>query len=212
MKLETKRFKEFLEIVRGHVYSEPDTEIHTNTINAMTKKIVDEHFDDKDGALLDIGCGSGYAMERMKALGMTNLQGLTLDSNDADTARDRGFTIAEEDMSFTHFRGSSFKYLWVRHALEHSPFPYLTLLEFNRLLEPGGKAYIEMPSPQCTRILETYDNHYSIMGPRQWQALMNRSGFSIKDMGEIRFEVGSTVDPDFKGLEVYEWYVLIKES
>lgn len=210
MKLETKRFKEFLEIVRGHVYSEPDTEIHTNTINAMTKKIVDEHFDDKDGKLLDIGCGSGYAMERMKALGMTTQQGLTLSNDDAEAARARGFEVHEQDMSFTTFNDGAFKYLWVRHALEHSPFPLLTLLEFNRILEDGGKIYIEMPSPKCTRLLEDYDNHYSIMGPRQWTCLMRRARFDLIDQGEIRFDVTSKEDPNFIGTEVYEWYILTK--
>lgn len=210
MKLETKRFKEFLEIVRGHVYSEPDTVIHTNTINAMTKKMMDEHFDDPKGKLLDLGCGSGYAMERLQALGLSDLTGLTLSHDDAEAARARGFTVVEQDMSFTDLPDASYKYLWVRHALEHSPFPLLTLLEFHRLLEPGGKIYIEMPSPQCTRVLEEYDNHYSIMGPRQWSALMRRAGFNIKDAGEIRFEIKSNEDPDFQGTEIYEWYVLVK--
>ena len=210
MKLETKRFKEFLEIVRGHVYSEPDTEMHTNTIDAMTKKVLTEYFTDSSAKLLDIGCGSGYAMQRMKDLGMTDLTGLTLSDVDANAARERGFAVVEEDMSFTTFPDDSFDYLWVRHALEHSPFPLLTLLEFHRILKPGGKIYIEMPSPQCTRLLEEYDNHYSIMGVRQWSCLMHRAKFEIKEIGEIKFDVGSTVDPNWKGTEIYEWYMLIK--
>lgn len=208
--LETKRFQDFLTIVRGHVYSEPDTNIHTNVINTMSEKIVQAFYEDKDGALLDVGCGSGYAMEKMKELGMTNLQGITLSHDDAEMAKSRGFTVTEQDMSFTDFADGSFKYLWVRHALEHSPFPLLTLLEFNRLLEPNGRAYIEMPSPKCTRVLEQYDNHYSIMGQRQWEALMVRAGFIVGDVGEIKFDVKSDTDPDFFGTEVYEWYVLIK--
>lgn len=211
MDLETKRFKDFLGIVRGHVYSEPDTDMHTNCINQMTKKIWDEHFHDTpDARLLDVGCGSGYAMEKFKELGMTNLTGLTLSHDDAETARNRGFDVVEEDMSFTSFEDASFDIIWARHSLEHSPFPLLTLIEFNRLLAPGGKIYIEMPSPKCTRRLEEYDNHYSIMGPRQWYALMKRAGFESKDIGEINFVVRSTADPDFEGNEVYEFYVLIK--
>lgn len=211
MDLETKRFKDFLEIVRGHVYSEPDTAMHINCIDKMTGKIWDEHFHETpDARLLDVGCGSGYAMEKFKELGMTNLTGLTLSHDDAETARGRGFTVIEEDMSFTTLEDSSFDIIWARHSLEHSPFPLLTLLEFNRLLAPGGTIYIEMPSPKCTRRLEEYDNHYSIMGVRQWHALMTRAGFQIKDVGEINFVVHSTVDPEFEGNEVYEFYVLIK--
>lgn len=211
MDLETKRFKDFLEIVRGHVYSEPDTPLHTNTINTVSAKIYEEHFKaNPDGKLLDIGCGSGYAMLKLKEYGMTDLTGLTLSHDDAETARGRGFTVIEEDMSFTTFEDESFDYLWVRHALEHSPFPLLTLLEFYRIMKPGGLAYIEMPSPKCTRSLESFDNHYSIMGPRQWNALMSRAGFKSKDIGEISFKIYNELDPKFEGTEVYEFYVLIK--
>ncbi len=40
---------------------------------------------------------------------------------------------------------------------------------------------------------------------------MDRAGFSIKDSGEIKFDVHSKQDPDWNGTEVYEWYVLTKE-
>ena len=70
MKKELKSFEKFLKLVRSHVYSEPETELHSNTINAMSKKIVNEHFIDPTAKLLDIGCGSGYAMDRLRELGM----------------------------------------------------------------------------------------------------------------------------------------------
>ena len=211
MKKELKSFEKFLKLVRSHVYSEPETELHSNTINAMSKKIVNEHFIDPTAKLLDIGCGSGYAMDRLRELGMQDIKGITLSQEDAEVSRSRGFDVSEQDMSFTDFDDSSFDILWVRHALEHSPFPLLTLLEFHRLLNKNGLVYIEMPSPKCTRLLEDYDNHYSIMGNRQWSCLMRRAGFSIKDSGEIKFDVHSKQYPDWNGTEVYEWYVLTKE-
>jgi ubiquinone/menaquinone biosynthesis C-methylase UbiE len=208
MQRETQSFQDFLELVRGHIYSEPNTDMHTMVIDNAVPRMHEEH--GLDGPLLDIGCGDGYAMQKMQDLGIDDIMGLTLSSDDAAAAQARGFDVVQEDMSFTSFADASFKWLWVRHALEHSPFPLLTLLEFNRIMQPGGMAYIEMPSPKCTRLLEDYDNHYSIMGMRQWTCLMRRAGFTIKDAGELKFDITSKEDPDFTGVEVYEWYVLIK--
>ena len=208
MQRELQSFQDFLELVRSHVYSEPLTDLHIAVMDQIIPKIHSEH--KIQGPLLDIGCGDGYAMDKLKSLGVQDIIGITLSSDDAVAARSRGFEVTEQDMSFTNFGDSSFNWLWVRHALEHSPFPLLTLLEFHRLLEPGGKAYIEMPSPKCTRLLESYDNHYSIMGPRQWSCLMRRAGFNIVDQGEVKFDITSKEDPDYAGTEVYEWYVLIK--
>ena len=208
MQRELESFKDFLELVRGHVYSEPLTDLHIAVMDQIIPKIQGEH--SMHGPLLDIGCGDGYAMDKLRSLGVEDIMGITLSTEDAAAARGRGFEVTEQDMSFTNFGDASFKWLWVRHALEHSPFPLLTLLEFHRLLEPGGKAYIEMPSPKCTRLLESYDNHYSIMGPRQWTCLMRRAGFEIMDQGEVKFDITSKEDANFVGTEVYEWYVLIK--
>lgn len=210
MEKEIESFKKFLELVRGHVYSEPETDLHNNVMDHMIPKIISEH--GMHGPLLDVGCGNGGAMERMRDLGLTDLTGLTLSHDDAEAARAKGFHVDEVDMSFTDYADTQFAWLFVRHALEHSPFPLLTLLEFNRILALGGMAYIEMPSPKCTRLLENYDNHYSIMGQRQWSELMKRAGFDIKDMGEINFTVHNKADPTWSGNEVYEWYVLEKPS
>ena len=208
MEKELASFKKFITLVRGHVYSEPETSLHNNVMDQMIPKIIQEH--GMHGPLLDVGCGNGGAMERMQKLGLTDLTGLTLSHDDAEAARAKGFHVDEVDMSFTDYADTQFHWLFVRHALEHSPFPLLTLLEFHRILAQGGMAYIEMPSPKCTRLLEAYDNHYSIMGPRQWSELMKRAGFEIADMGEITFNVSNKEDPNWQGTEVYEWYVIKK--
>ena len=203
-----QRLQEFRDYCLTHVYSEPDSSLHTNLINQMVEKIQSTY--PPEGKMLDVGCGTGYAMQKFKELGNTaEMTGLTLSHVDAEAARARGFEVVEQDMSFTDFEDSTFDYLWVRHSLEHSPYPLLTLREFYRIMKPGAAAYIEMPSPKCDRLLEDYDNHYSIMGSRQWQCLMKRAGFVGQDVGEIDFEIISQ-SPVWRGREVYEWYVILK--
>jgi len=204
------RLWNYRELCLSHVYSEPDSQIHQNVMDHVIPKFVKEHFLDDSYKILDIGCGQGYGMEKFSELGCTNISGLTLSKEDVKAAKKRGFEVAAEDMSFQSCKDGTYNTLFARHSLEHSPFPLLTLLEFNRILADGGLAYIEMPSPKCTRLLEQYDNHYSIMGPRQWSALFTRAGFNIKDIGELQFDISDNNNGESLGTEVYEWYVLEK--
>ena len=200
----------YRELCLTHVYSEPDTQMHQNVMDHMIPKFVNEYNLDSSKKILDIGCGQGYGMLKFVELGCTDVGGLTLSTDDAEAARLRGFDVVEEDMSFQSAEDGTYDVLFARHSLEHSPYPLLTLLEFNRILKSGGLVYIEMPSPQCTRALEEYDNHYAIMGPQQWRALMIRAGFNPLDIGELKFGISNNQTGEAIGEEVYEWYVLEK--
>lgn len=200
----------YRELCLSHVYSEPDSNLHMNIMNSVIPRFVQNYKPDTEAQILDIGCGQGYGMLKFRELGYNNVSGLTLSSEDAAAARDRGFTVAEEDMSFQSADDATYDVLFARHSLEHSPYPLLTLLEFYRILKPTGMIYVEMPSPKCARVLEEYDNHYAIMGVRQWQALMTRAGFSNIDTGELKFSISNTNTGETLGDEVYEWYVLKK--
>ena len=204
-----KRFNEFRAWCGTHVYSEPDTAIHKMVMDNVIPTVIQKASLGSKHRMLDVGCGQGYGMLKFKELGCTNIQGITLSPEDVKASQDRGFVCTQQDMSFTEFPDESFDFLFVRHALEHSPYPLLTLKEFNRILTPGGGAYIEMPSMKCDRLLEAYDNHYSIMGPRQWSELMKRAGFNVLEIAELQFKINTT-DPVWEGNEVYEWYLIRK--
>ena len=206
------RIWNYREFCLTHVYSEPDTNMHMNVMDAMIPKFVSEYSLDSSKKILDIGCGQGYGMLKFQELGCTDISGLTLSKNDADMARQRMFSVVEEDMSFQSASDQTYDVLFARHSLEHSPYPLLTLMEFYRILKTGGLAYIEMPSPTCTRDLESFDNHYAIMGARQWSALMKRAGFKIRDVGQLKFGIRHKETGEDMGEEVYEWYVLEKNS
>lgn len=200
----------YRELCLSHVYSEPDSNMHQNVMNHVIPKFINEYYLDNTHKILDIGCGQGYGMEKFSELGCTNISGLTLSKEDVKAAKKRGFTVVAEDMSFQSCKDQTYDALFARHSLEHSPFPLLTLIEFFRILKTKGVVYIEMPSPKCTRALEQYDNHYAIMGPRQWTALFARAGFDIRDVGELQFNISNNQTGEEIGTEVYEWYVLEK--
>ena len=108
----------------------------------------------------------------------------------------------------TKIKNETFDYGIVRHCLEHSAWPYMTLMEFNRIMKTGGRMYIEMPAPDGDRKLEHFQNHYSVMGQNMWGSLMIRAGFEYSsNTYDLKI---STKDGSAQYKEPYHWYVITK--
>ena len=87
-----KRIENFLTKVSGEVYSEPDTDMHMKMIDQIIPDLEKNQLgDNKDQAILDIGCGQGYAMQKLKEAGYTNVQGITMSDEDVKATQNRGF-------------------------------------------------------------------------------------------------------------------------
>mgnify|MGYP001207525546 CR=1 FL=1 len=208
-----KRIEDFLNKVSTEIYSEPDTPMHMGMIDKVVPDLQKNQLgDNKDQSILDVGCGQGYAMEKFKEAGFTNIQGITMSDEDVKATQDKGFDCQKMDQSFMTFADESFDFLFVRHCLEHSPFPYFTLGEFRRVLKTGGKAYIEMPAPDNYRPLEYTANHYSIMGAKQWAAHMLRHRFQIQVATDFSIELFDNKKPDEKFNEKNLVFVIKKVS
>jgi len=98
------------------------------------------------------------------------------------------------DQSFLNFPDQAFEFIWCRHCLEHSIFPYFTLCEFFRLLKTKGYLYIEVPAPDTSCHHERNQNHYSVLGKSMWIELIKRSGFNVLDTIDLSFEVPAGPD------------------
>jgi predicted SAM-dependent methyltransferase len=108
----------------------------------------------------------------------------------------------------------SVDFIFCRHALEHSPYPIFTLMEYNRLLKEKGKIYIEVPAPNCERPHEYNLNHYSILGERQLAALLQRTGFDTPIFNNFEFDIGGTHEDtgeEFKAKEHFYCIVATKQ-
>lgn len=177
----------------AHIYDEGDSEMH----KTMTTRVVSQYIDPlnipKDAAILDLGSGPGYFLDEMKSRGYTNLTGVSLTPDDNRIARDKGHTIKEYDLSFLPqaqgYYDESVDFIFLRHALEHSPYPIFTLMEYNRVLRQGSKIYIEVPAPDCERKHEYNLNHYSVLGSNQLAALLQRCGFDVDKFENLEFEI-----------------------
>jgi SAM-dependent methyltransferase len=180
-------------LYNNHIYDEGDSEFHKNLTTQVVQTYVDPLNLAKDAHILDLGCGPGYFLDEMKARDYTNVHGVTLSPGDIKICEDKGHTVKKYDLSFLPqkdgYYDESVDFIFIRHALEHSPYPIFSLMEYNRILKQGSKIYIEVPAPDCERKHEYNLNHYSILGHNQLAALLIRCGFNIDSFNNLEFEL-----------------------
>lgn len=185
-----------------HIYSEGESGYHKDLTTQFVKKYIDPLKLKKKSVIYDLGCGPGYFLDEMKSRGY-KATGVTLSKEDIELCESKGHTVKAYDLSFIPEQDETVDLIWLRHALEHSPYPIFSLIEYNRLLKQNGKIYIEVPAPNCDRKHELNLNHYSILGELQLIGLLQRTGFTIDSFETVSFGI------NINGKEVTENFYVI---
>ncbi len=200
-------------LYQTHIYDEGESGFHKDLTAQVVKGYIDPLNLPKDAHILDLGCGPGYFLDEMKDRGYTNVTGVTLSPGDIKICESKGHKIKKYDLSFIPqrdgYNDESVDFIFLRHAFEHSPYPIISLMEYNRLLKQNGKLYIEVPQPNCDRKHEWNLNHYSIFGEQQLAALLNRCGFDIDAFNTIEFDLNAKKSDSDESVPVREKYYAV---
>jgi 2-polyprenyl-3-methyl-5-hydroxy-6-metoxy-1,4-benzoquinol methylase len=95
------------------------------------------------GTLLDVGCGSGAFLARMRALGW-QVAGVEPDPAAAAVARDVHGLDVEVDITPSGTR--PFDAITMHHVIEHLPDPFATVAALARRLSEGGRLVVVTPN------------------------------------------------------------------
>ena len=197
------RLVTFIDKIECETYPEAPSTIHTDITCQVLDALLPKYNIDTQARILDIGCGQGPALNILREKGYTSAIGITLNDEDVHVCRKNGHDVRKMDQSFLEFPDGSFDFVWARHVIEHSIFPYFTLTEFARVLMPGGMLYLEVPAPETSCHHETNPNHYSVLGLGAWNSLLKRSGLTVCEEAKFSFTTGM-------GLDEYWGFVCLK--
>lgn len=129
--------------------------------------------------VLDVGCGEGFCQPIFHIFGVDNYLGISL-GEDVLVARQRGCNVAEMDFNFLDLSDNYFDLVFARHALEHSPFPIITLMEWHRV--SSRWLIVVLPKPLDGTVGYIGRNHYAVAGSHtQIRWWLRRAGWRVLD-------------------------------
>lgn len=166
------------------IWSEAFSDFLIYGVNDILKKI-------KNAKILDIGCGSGYLLKRLKQLGFKNLYGIDASKRNIKKIKDKEIKCICGDITKKiTFENKFFDVVFAVAVLEHLMKNDLNkvLGEINRILKNGGLFIIEVPykqhlnyalCPECLAIFEK-DEHLQSFDEMCLENILKDYGFRKK--------------------------------
>ncbi len=133
----------------------PDDPRHRRGLTLLHHRMLAPHLPaDRSAPILDVGCGRGYALQDLRALGYTALTGLETDAGQAAFAKTQGLEIAHvaSTENFLSDKPGAFAAILLMDVLEHVPRAAQPefLHAIARSLRPGGRLICTVPNAACS--------------------------------------------------------------
>jgi 2-polyprenyl-3-methyl-5-hydroxy-6-metoxy-1,4-benzoquinol methylase len=137
------------------------------------------------GRLLDIGCGNGSFLLRMREAGW-EVEGIDPDPISVGLARNAGLDVTEGILSEETAASGRYDAVTLSHVIEHVHDPKGVLSECLRVLRPGGTLWIATPNIEASGRRRFGSNWFPLDPPRHL-VLFSRSALehALREVGFI---------------------------
>lgn len=154
-----------------------------------------------DNLLIDIGCGRGDYLKRMKDLGW-NVLGIEPDPVSAALAKKRGIPVVNGTLEEARLPEGAADQITMQHVIEHLSDPTAAIHECFRLLRKGGRLVINTPNNESLghRIFGTSwlhldpPRHLFIFSPRSVAFLLQKSSFQNMSIHTVSVSAAKIFD------------------
>jgi SAM-dependent methyltransferase len=135
------------------------------------------------GRLLDIGCGNGTELYRLKQMGW-EVYGVEIDAEASERARSKELSVFTGDLFGANYPDHFFHVVRMSFVLEHLPNPRKVLHEIKRILAPRGRIYISVQNAESLNYWLFSQWWFSLDVPR------HLFSFSPKTLGRLLSSLG----------------------
>ena len=150
----------------------------------------------KKGPLLDIGCGQGHFLQKMKTKGF-EVSGIEQNEETGKLAREKFAIEVNTPALLKKQKAESFEAITMWHSLEHIEKLNETMSEAHRLLTKTGALIVALPNVSSFDqkhygfYWAAYDvpRHLWHFSPETFKILAEKHGFEIKTQKAMRFDV-----------------------
>lgn len=155
--------------------------------------------DPDNSNVLDLGCGTGRVIQRLKSMGYRHIIGIDDDKNQIEVGIQAGITELRNENAFDFLAkqiSESFDYVLLVDVLEHFSLPDAVLLgrSIYRVLKPGGSVIVQTPngSAPLNGVIAAGDlTHLQIYTPSSLKQWGHLTGFNIMQVFEVKPPFGS---------------------
>jgi SAM-dependent methyltransferase len=141
------------------------------------------------GQLLDVGCGGGHFLARMKELGW-QVRGVEPDAEAVSMARERDLNVFHGMLADARFPANEFDAVTMNHVIEHVPDPIELLQECRRVLKTSGRLVIVTPNTASlgrSRFARAWrgwepPRHLFLFTPKTLRLSAERAGLQIETL------------------------------
>ena len=159
--------------------------------------------------ILDVGCGSGSLLIKLRDLGLSNLFGI--DPLFEPSNHHNGVSISKSYLSET---SGKFDFIMLNHSFEHMPDPAQQFSHLQRLLSRDGVCMVRVPVSSSYAwshyginwVQLDAPRHFYLHTPKSIATLAKKSGLELFDI-----QYDSTYF-QFAGSELYSRNISLKES
>jgi SAM-dependent methyltransferase len=134
--------------------------------------------------VLDIGCGTGFNLQELRALGVTGAVGLDLADKALAFCRGRGLrTLVRGDAARPPFREASFDVVLALDLIEHVEDDRAALDGLRRILRPGGRLILFTPAFSFLwSAQDRVSHHYRRYTAADLGGKLSASGYAIEKL------------------------------
>lgn len=139
---------------------------------------------DKSAPILDVGCGFGQMLMRLKDAGYSHIKGIDIGNESVDFCRQSGLDVAQIQSikEFSAVNQKRFQLILMSHVLEHIPKEEVieNLIAIRSMLQPGGRFIVMVPNAQsATGVYWMYEDytHYQLFTAGSLLYVLKSAGF-----------------------------------